>query len=312
MTPRSSPPVPDPPAHPPDGPLHLPLSWHRTPLAHPRRTTFPLPRSRRTWIATADVPPTMPFSDALARIDVPSPVIRGCSPGIAARLKAEGAAVVAVGSEAILDLSHVPTERRSLRELVRRGRRWGVVRPIGGTEGERDRFAELYRHSRHGGEPQLRGLFRTALTAETPAYVFESREGRWLGGLTLTRVAPGYLHTEIIARRPDAPVGTMEALIAGVHAARRAAGDRWLSLGEVPFILPRETTGGWSRVLRWSGPLQEWVYHARGLYRFKGKFRPHWRPLYLCAMPAGIGPAMWWDLMVVSGYRDLVRYRMRG
>ena len=50
MTPGSSPPVPDPPAHPPDGPLHLPLSWHGIDITHPRRTTFPLPRSLRELV----------------------------------------------------------------------------------------------------------------------------------------------------------------------------------------------------------------------------------------------------------------------
>jgi hypothetical protein len=185
--------------------------------------------------------------------------------------------------EAVLDLHQNLLAKPSLRELVRRGLRWGQVQPMAvlADTPPPPAFAQLWAHSRQGHLPSLRGMYRTDWGDAQRAFVFLNPAGDWLACVTLTPCAPLGWHTELLLRRTDAPIGVLEATLAAAHQALQAEGARFLSLGEVPFV---GTGGGfWAQAARWVGNRLRFAYNAQGLYAFKHKFRPHWQPLYLCS-----------------------------
>lgn len=108
---------------------------------------------------------------------------------------------------------------------------------------------------------------------------------------------------ETLIRAPQAPAGTLETLI--LHAQQLAAQRQAaFCLGEVPLTaLPYQ--GCWAHRQHLARHLLAAHYAAKGLLRFKQKFRGHVTPLYLaanhmpplCAVP---------DVLLVSG---LVRLR---
>jgi len=90
---------------------------------------------------------------------------------------------------------------------------------------------------------------------------------------------------DLMRRRPDAPPGIMEFLIATAALDLRADGAALLSLSGAP--LARHTTGttidvhGLQRLLDMLARRLEPVYGFGSLLAFKTKFQPLYRPLYL-------------------------------
>ncbi len=138
--------------------------------------------------------------------------------------------------------------------------------------------------------------FRTDFEPPLQGFVMVGRGGTWLGAMTLSLVKPGYWHSELLLRRGDAPPGVMDALILDVKARLLAEGERWLSLDAVPFVTTKAAVDAhpcrrpWSaacrgRAITRFGRLLRFGYDYQGLYRFKNKYTPDWRPLYLCGWP---------------------------
>ncbi|PKL74163.1 MAG: hypothetical protein CVV27_21900 [Candidatus Melainabacteria bacterium HGW-Melainabacteria-1] len=92
-------------------------------------------------------------------------------------------------------------------------------------------------------------------------------------------------HTELLIRDPLAPVGVMEALIARVFETLRAEGATYWSLGEVPFHPTSEPDGLKALALTRIGRSLESAYASHGLFQFKAKFQPTWRPVCLYGWP---------------------------
>ncbi|MGN6325340.1 bifunctional lysylphosphatidylglycerol flippase/synthetase MprF [Pseudolysinimonas sp.] len=87
---------------------------------------------------------------------------------------------------------------------------------------------------------------------------------------------------DVMRRRRDAPNGTMEFLIADAVARAREAGLELVSLSGSPLARSETTTPGpLDRVLGSLGGALEPVYGFRSLMRFKAKFKPALRPMYL-------------------------------
>jgi len=188
-------------------------------------------------------------------------------------------------------------EKPSLLELARRGRRWGQVMTVEYSEAARSKMDALWRATVHGDGPQLQCAFRTDFEACLRGFALVDDAGAWLGALTLSRMKPGYWHTELLLRRRNAPVGVMEALILAVKRRLREEGADWLSLGAVPFMTTEDPLAEHGCRAPWRAPcrgqiiarlgrLMRFSYDYQGLYRFKQKFDPVWRPLYLCGWPS--------------------------
>lgn len=300
----------------------LPLSWARTSASAPSLRTLRLPLSRHTWIPCADIPLHWHFETIFADILQSQPhgfVLQGCNEALARYILAQGGEVAHVGIEAVIDLQH-HMAKPSLLALARRGLRWGTVQPIGHDDAHLQRLTDFRRQTVHHGKPQLQYAFRTTYEPSMQGFAFVGADHRWLGAITLSQMRPGYWHTELLLRRKNARVGVMEALILAVMTHLRAQNASWMSLGTAPFLTTRDALRSracrhpWSLPCRndWIMRLGRWLrfgYDYQGLYQFKNKFAPEWRPLYLCGWPTlpwRILP----DLSYSSRYLHLLGYQM--
>lgn len=283
----------------------LPLSWTRAAFAVPRIQRVRLPLSGFTWLAYATVPasnhnPAPPYEHSQhARL-----LLRGCPAGLAQRLARAGWETARVGMEAVIDLSGEGLHRRAVRKMVRAATRFGSVHEIPWSPAAAARLRRLAREARHGQRPQLRYLFRTAFEPETRLFAFVDHDGEWQGAVLLTQPSPTAAVTELMLRRPHAPAGVMEAIFTAAGHQLCAEGCHTLSLNEVPFRHLEHNLRPLEWLITLAGRHMAAVYDADGLYRFKAKFAPHWRPVYLCARPR-LSLLALVDLFTVSGCLEL-------
>ncbi len=306
--------------------LDLPLSWARTDIAAPRLRTLRLPLSRRTWVPCADAPLDWPFRRIFEERLRSLPrgfILQGCNKTLARYVLGQGGQTAQVGVEALLTMDAPP--KASLLDLARRGRRWGEVRALRPTDDNRAKMNALWEATVHGSKPRLQCAFRTDFDASVRGFALVGPNDDWLGAMTISTMKPGYWHVELLLRRQDAPVGVMEALILDVQARLLAEGEQWLSLGATPFVTLRDPLTSepcrvpWSpacrgRFIARTGRLLRFGYDYRGLYQFKAKFEPRWRPLHLCGwpdLPWRILPDLSWATrhLHLVGYAALQRMR---
>ncbi|MGV3527065.1 MAG: phosphatidylglycerol lysyltransferase domain-containing protein [Candidatus Sericytochromatia bacterium] len=265
----------------------LPLSWRQVSERDSLQVeTIALPGSRARWLAFGDVPahygPLLLAADLQAQTQGRPFVLRGCHP-LLLRYLPPGEALLS-GREALLDLQGPHTARKSLRELARRGRRHGQIKAY--TPGqERARIGAFLERVRHTYRAPLAWLYRTGLPESERLWVLEAPDGRIWGLISVIRSGPTSWHTELLARDPEAPVGVMEALITGIFEALRDEGQRYWSLGEVPFYPLVPPSDLKTQALTQVGQGIDFAYSAAGLYRFKQKFQPLWRPVALYGTP---------------------------
>ena len=118
------------------------------------------------------------------------------------------------------------------------------------------------------------------------------------------------LHTELLLRRVETPVGVMEALIEHTFSYAKYHGFSELSLGEVPFIrTAAKNSDLHSTILEDMGRLFNFAYNFEGLYNFKNKFRPEWKDLYICANN-GIKMKHLFFLFVNTNFHNLAIHKL--
>lgn len=264
----------------------LPLSWDtQKSLQVPRVQRVRLGLSRQHWLSTATLPAHWGPAE-LAHWLQPPFVLRGCHPRLLQHLQPDlGGETLLHGREALLDL-HLPhLARPALRQLIRRGLRHGQVHALGlrplQQHPDTDRFFAQVQQ-RQG--VTLQYLYRSDLPQSQRFWIFEAGL-QILGLISLTASGAGAWHMELLLRDKRAPVGVMEALIAQVFATLQAERQRYLSLGEVPFF-PTVPARHWqTRCFNGVGRSMAFAYDSEGLYRFKQKFRPLWRPVLLYGAP---------------------------
>jgi len=273
----------------------LPLSWQRVPasgaLWHHRRL-WPL---GTRWLALADIPEAWSAVQVARALETQGHrlVVRGCNRYWAQLLADWGFAAVPVGLEAVLTADGEHFKRPSIRALTRRGLRHGTVREVqAGTW-----LPELYAASRYARRPTLWGLFRPMDDTRLRWFVLvaspTSQKPHVLAAVSISRQSPTRWHVERMVRRAKAPVGVMEAVLEQAFALLCAEGATELSLGEAPFVRPlaNQHTAEpakqrfLAQSIRWVGRRIRYAYNAEGLYRFKAKFRPQWRTVYVCGRP---------------------------
>ncbi len=291
--------------------FHLPLSWAVGGQGAAEMQRIALPISRSKWIYAAEIP-----FDATTELDTQllaslpeRAVIRGCGQFLTQRLQTAGWDALQVGVEAILDVSAKTWQKRSLRELARRGKRHGKILEVAPSAATSAKFCELLKASRHGREPQLRFLFRNRPWPKMRCFCFCDEDGNWLGAITLSRPGPNMFHTEVLLKHRDAPAGIMEALICHTAEHLQREGVRYLNLGEVPFVGPDELPNLKSKAFFKIGQSLRFAYDYQGLFNFKQKFSPDWQPIYLCAR-TGVSWRLLLDLFIASRYLHLVGYRL--
>ena len=302
----------------------LPLSWARTSTAEPVFNLVKLPFTSPGWIPTAEIPHHTSFDQIYREHLSPLPhgfVLQSCGLSLRDYLIRQGCQVAPMGAEAVLDLPW--RGKRSVRELARRGRRHGAVYEIELSQMHQNKLAQLIRKAPSRQGAQLHYTERLEFDTSTRCFVFETVEKKWLGAITLSTISPNYVHTELLLRHPEAPVGIMEALITAIAQQMALEGVSHLSLGNVTplpaaesetiFAAHRHPKELWTRsqLSFRLGRTLNFAYNAEGLWRFKNKFTPRWAPLYLCASPR-LSWATVAGLIQATGYFNLVRRRLLG
>lgn len=311
----------------------LPLSWrqgehiiapHFDALALPR--LYPLPQAlcppSTYWVTFADLPP-MPDTQALQHDfqhylqghNIKHWVIRGAHPRFFEAMATPHEPVhhLLTGREALLSLSHREhIYRRGIQELVRRGRRHGHIHHVDLRQGRlkapfRNAYEQLKKKVTQQYDVPLAHMYRRNLSQSDRLWFFIDERSNSsssmkapsiLGALSLIQNGDRAWHTEVLMRAPEAPVGIMEALIDTVFKTLADEQQRYWSLGEVPFYPTAPPRDLKAKAIVYTGQHIEFAYRARGLRHFKNKFKPFWRPVYLCGSPCLYWPdlaRMFWS-----------------
>jgi hypothetical protein len=300
----------------------LPLSWARTNATVPAFNLVRLPYSSPGWIPTAEIPHHYSFDQVYREYLSSLPngfVLQSCSRHLRDYLIQQGCQAAPMGAEAVLDLPW--RGKRSVRELARRGRRHGFVQEIKFSTQHHQKLAQLIRNTPSRQGVELKHTERSEFDESTRCFVFETTEQNWLGAITISTPAPDYVHTELILRHREAPVGIMEAIITAITTQLAQEGVQHFSLGTVTplpaaesdeiFAAHRHPDELWTRsqLSFMLGRALKFALNAEGLWRFKDKFSPRWEPLYLCASPE-LSWATIAGLLQATGYFDLVLDRL--
>lgn len=276
------------------------MSWRldETPIVLFR----PLFLSRCEWIQSVSLRQTSDLAGFVNTLLVTAPpvVLRGVNEDIAQQFRKAGGNAFQSGIEAAIDLNDTAWHRSSLRELARRALRYGHIEYYDKTLNNRPfpDINELRKRSHYARLPVLRGLYLTDPSQWDRVWSFVVA-GQVAGLITVSRRGEHAYHTEVLMRAKDAPKGTMEALILQAGADLKREGACELSLGECPFIIgnPPDIR------IHISGRMMSHAYHAKGLYNFKSKFHPRWRPVFIVSQRPLLLPLI--DLFLQSASAHL-------
>jgi hypothetical protein len=290
----------------------LPLSWVRASVAQPDYRDVALPFSRIRWITFADIPHDYSLQVMYDNLTLSYPegfVIRGCSIPMAEYFNAGNGHAIKTGAEAVLDLQGSHLEHPSVAGPAGRALKRGSVVEVEMNEDNRQNLELFRKDTRHAGKPQLQHVFRAKPSSACRCFVFRADTGEWLAAMTLSGRGKMEVHTEVMLKRHDASADIMEGLIAGIYEILRAEGIREWSLGEVPFAMlmrtSKELLAPLERLMVSMTSLWKHAYDFEGLYRFKNKFKPEWRPVMLCGN-TDLSPLMLAELAFAMGFTDLM------
>lgn len=133
--------------------------------------------------------------------------------------------------------------------------------------------------------------------------------------MTLSARCIRAVHTELMLRHKQAPGDIMESLVAGIFEILKLEGIRECSLGEVPFKTlmqgEREALDEIELLMVSLAAQSRHAYDFEGLYRFKNKFVPQWRPVLLCSSIEPT-PLLLAELAVSMGFAGLLMHESLG
>jgi phosphatidylglycerol lysyltransferase len=231
-----------------------------------------------------------------------------------------GLGLTPLGEQARVELSSFGLEgpmrsalRQSHAKLQRRGAAFAIV-PRGSVAPLVPALEQVSRAWLEGKAVQEKGFSNASFDAryveQCPLAVvrFEGEivafANLWLGA------DAEELSVDLMRHRPDAPNGTMDFLFSELMLWGRAQGYRWFDLGMAPLagLYAHAESRLWSRVGTLLYEHGEHFYNFDGLRRYKAKFDPQWRPMYL-ASPGGVAlPAILVDVtaLIAGGLRGIV------
>ena len=291
----------------------LPLSWQITDSIRPLYCHVQLPLSRIPWITFADIPSCFSLQILYEDINRTFPggyIIRGCTPEMARFFSARHCHIMRTGAEAVLDpgnRNHL--QKKTVRSSLRRGGKHGFVEELKLDDINHQRFNEFRCNTIHAHKPQLRNLFRETPSSHCRLFVFRSYSGVWLGAITLSARGRNALHTELMLRHRNAPGDIMECLVSGIFEILSHEKICEWSLGEAPFmhLIPGDH-GELNHLENLTLSVAQWsryAYNFEGLYRFKNKFTPEWRPVMLCTNTQ-LTPLILAELSEAMGFTGLL------
>lgn len=240
------------------------------------------------WLTHVKIPFNIDFESVVSGLilmHAKNYFIVGCNYSNFKFLEERGYKGIRMGREAVLDLSFNHFQKKSLKELIRRGGKNGCVVEIPFSEEASIELQEFRKFSRHGTEPQLKYLFNTIFEECNRLFVLRRPDGIWLGAILLSYKSDKYVQSEVILCRKNGPNGIMEALIYEIFRKLRGEGCEYWTLGAVPFTIYGSGFLSKEYVINLSGRLMKFAYNYKGLYNFKNKFNPIWTDYYICIRP---------------------------
>jgi lysylphosphatidylglycerol synthetase-like protein (DUF2156 family) len=212
-------------------------------------------------------------------------LIDGCNKGTAYELSDNGYEILKTGQEAIFDLQYDHFNKKSLKELIRRGNRGKQFEEISFSIEMRDHLRKFRYECTHGKEPQLKYLFNDEFEPFNRLFVIKDDRNFWYGAFMISHKEKNYAQTELILRRKNASIGVMEALIYSIFKNLKKEGYEYWSLGGVPFTVYEDTLFTKEGVINFIGRRLRFAFNYEGLFFFKNKFNPIWIDYYFCVKP---------------------------
>ncbi|GKY87996.1 phosphatidylglycerol lysyltransferase domain-containing protein [Sinisalibacter aestuarii] len=234
----------------------------------------------------ADPAAVIALAEQAARRRFRAPVLYKAGARLAAAARARGWVVLPVAQEAWLDPRGFTPDgpaRRQLRRKLRAAEAAAVTIRIPGPAAplplaEMDRIAARWARA-HGGERGFSmGTWRADTLPWAQVLLAHDSTGKLVAFLTL-HANENEQAIDLMRSAPDAPEGTMQALVTAAIAAAGAAGLPRFSLAAVPLAAD---PGDGPALRRLRGQLARRSGSA-GLRQFKAAFAPHWEPLYAAA-----------------------------
>ena len=259
----------------------LPLSWS---LEHkPNEDIGIIENKHFKWLATTEVSNLNLYKELKLRTDR-NVIVRGCNKEHKEYLENYGFHFSQCGMEAILDTSLDHFEKKSLREIISRGKKHGRIISLNYSPTNKKRLEEFRKKAIHGNFPQLINLFQSEFKPNNILLVFIDRNKNWLGAILLSKNSKVKVHTELLLRSVNAPIGIMESLIEHAFILVKSLGYNQFSLGEVPFIYNGKLFDDFiGSLTAYLGKIFSFAYSYKGLYVFKNKFNPLWKEIYICS-----------------------------
>jgi lysyl-tRNA synthetase class 2 len=218
----------------------------------------------------------------------------GASEGHLGRYRALGLKAVPMGDEAVLRPAEFSLEGRAIRKVrqsvSRLGKAGYTFRVVAADEVGPELEAELEDVSTEWrrGEPE-RGFSMAIDDLHVPGTVLALAVGPDgpVGGFLHLAPSPagGGWSLSTMRRRPQAPNGLTEFLVAETVAWARETGASELSLNFcalTDFLAPERLTTPLHRLVRRGLLLADNVFQLERLYAFNRKFFPEWRRRYIC------------------------------
>lgn len=292
----------------------LPLSWiYNFNLSKPK---FHYEEDKTSWISLLECPNTIDFNNFIDEkiIRDKKLIIRGCSKIHKKILDNKCCESIITGQEAILETNKDYFEKKSLKELIRRGFRNGNVTELPYSVENRKLLNQFYQLTIHSDEPRLKNLFFDNFLDAMNLFVFSKNDDlnnidNWFGAVLLSQNSKAKLHTELLLRRKNAPIGIMECLIFEIFHLYKNSSIKEISLGEVPFLTSSVKLSVKERFFIYVGKSLRFAYNYEGLFHFKNKFSPKWEDLYLCSYPK----IKLYDLIKLgseSNFFSLIKYKI--
>ncbi|HEX9252889.1 MAG TPA: phosphatidylglycerol lysyltransferase domain-containing protein, partial [Ignavibacteriaceae bacterium] len=269
-------------------------------------------QGKRKWICATRVPYGKTVEETFKQIFSQLPdtdlLFDGCTNENRDFLKAYGFNSITFGKEAIIDLSKNEFQKKSLKELIKRGKRHGAVVEVKYSEDNEKKLQEFFVQTSHGREPRLQNLFATAFKPYHRLFVLKKDE-IWISAIMLSFKDEKFMQTELILRSSKAPVGVMEALINEILIQLKKEELEYWSLGAVPFVDYDSKFLSLSWFFNSIGRKIKFAYNYRGLFNFKNKFNPIWQPYYLCYKNK-LNPIQIFQLSQKSNLNKLIIYNI--
>jgi len=144
------------------------------------------------------------------------------------------------------------------------------------------------------------GFFDEDYIARTSVAVIHNPEGQIMAFANLWQLdSKEEMSIDLMRYDPQSPSGIMDYLFAELMLWGREQGFQWFSLGMAPLagLKHHPLAPLWHKIGTAVYELGEEFYNFEGLYEYKAKFEPQWRPRYLAA-PTGLSAPL--IIMTVS------------